>query len=355
MRLVPTGEFSFIVAAAAGALGRGRDDLYAVFAAVFVGTILLTPVAERYAAATAARVARRMPKALVTFETLLATWYDKLRLHRDSGLGWPGLLHALAWIAVDAVLILTFVIGASSALPRLSVLLDEFLPGPISVARWLIVAVALLACVPFATGIVLQTNRLAALAAESVFPLATSPIDPAAAPRRALRVTVHAVLLGTLGLPILAVLQPFLPYSTGAFALLFALVVGAGLIWRSIANLEGHVRAGTQVVAEVLGRQARAHQPHDLEQVNRLLPGLGNLTPLRLHAGCSAVGQRLGDLDVHGRTQATIVCLSRGDDGVLAPEDDLLLSSDDVIVLAGTLEAIEGALRLLSDPAGPEP
>jgi CPA2 family monovalent cation:H+ antiporter-2 len=351
MRLVPVGEFAFIVAAAAGSLGPRREDLYAVFGAVCVGTIFLTPFAERHAGAVASHLARRMPKALVTFETLLATWYDKLHLHRERGLGWPGLLRAIAWIGVDAVLILAFVIGTSSALPRLSRFLDELLPGPLAVARWLVVAAAGIGCAPFATGIVLQTHRLAGLAAWSVFPASATGSDPAAAPRRALRLAAHVVLLGAIGLPILAFLQPFLPNSTGAVVLLLGLIAAGTLVWRGVANLEGHVRAGTQVVAEVLARQAGRHEPHDLEQVNRLLPGLGNLTPVRLQIGSLAVGRHLGELDVHGRTRATVVCLSRGDDGVLEPDGDLLLSSGDVIVLAGTTDAIEAALRLLAESA----
>jgi CPA2 family monovalent cation:H+ antiporter-2 len=207
------------------------------------------------------------------------------------------------------------------------------------------------ACAPFATGIVLQTRRLSSLAAESVFPIPAGIVDTAAAPRRAMRLAVHTLLLAAVGVPVLAFLQPFLPSSTGALAALCALVFAGALGWRGIANLEGHVRAGTQVVADVLARQARTDEPRDLEQVNRLLPGLGNLTPLELGAGAPAVGRCLDELDLHATTRATIVCVSRGADGVLGPRGDLELIAGDVIVLAGTAEAIASAIALLDPEA----
>jgi len=352
MRLVPTGEFAFIVAAAAGPLGPRRDDLYAVFAAVCVGTILLTPLAERSASRVASRAARSMPPALVTFETLLSTWYDRLRSLREEGHGWPGLLRAAAWIAIDAVLILALVIGTSSALPRLTQFVDDVLPIPPAATRWLVVAAAMLACAPFATGILLQTRRLSSLAADSVFPVPSGTLDPAAAPRRAMRLTVLTLLLAAVGVPVLAILQPFLPSSTGALAALSGLVLAGVLGWRSVANLEGHVRAGTQVVADVLARQARTHEPRDLDQVNSLLPGLGNLTPFELAATAPAVGSCLDELDLHATTRATIVCVSRGSTGVLPPDGDLELAVGDVIVLAGTQDAIADAIALL-DPEPP--
>jgi monovalent cation:H+ antiporter-2, CPA2 family len=349
MRLVPTGEFAFVVAAAAAPLGRGREELYAVFGAVCVGTIVLSPLFARFAVPISTSVVRRMPSSVETFETLHASWVAKLRSQGHGAL--PGALRIFGWLVADALVLIALVIGTSTALPRLAELLRGVTGGRVTLARWLVVGLAALACTPFATGIVRQARRLARLVAESLFPRrAAGAHDPAAAPRRALMVALHVAVLGAAGLPILAALQPFLPSSSGAGALVLGLLVVGFVFWRSIADLQGHVRAGSQVVAEVLARQNEREEPHDLDLVNELLPGLGNLTPVRVGRGSTAAGRLLSELDIHGRTAATVVCLSRGDQGVVTPDGDARLLAGDVLALAGTLEAIQAASELLRDP-----
>ena len=66
-------------------------------------------------------------------------------------------------------------------------------------------------------------------------------------------------------------------------ALLFALAFWG--LWRSAANLEGHVHAGAAMILEVLARQSREAQPPTLDAVRELLPGLGDLTPV---SGCQS-------------------------------------------------------------------
>jgi CPA2 family monovalent cation:H+ antiporter-2 len=346
LRLVPTGEFAFIAAAAAAPLGRAREELYAVFGAVSVATIVLSPLAARHAAQLSTWAVRRMPRSLETFETLHASWVASFRSRPQRS--WPGVVRIVGWIAVDAVALIALVIGTATTLPRLAEYLRGAVHGPPLLARWLVVSTAALACAPFATGIVIQARRLALVVAESVFPpRAEHSVDTAHAPRGALTAALHVALLGAIGLPILAALQPFIPSSSGAVALLLALGAVGFVFWRSIAHLQGHVRAGSQVVAEVLARQSRRAEPHDLGFVNQLLPGLGNLTPVRVDESSAAVGRQLAELDLHGRTSATVVCLSRGDQGVVTPGGDARLAAGDVLALAGTQEAIRAATELL--------
>src|SRR2546422_7165044 len=55
--------------------------------------------------------------------------------------------------------------------------------------------------------------------------------------------------------------------------------------WRSATNLQGHVRAGAEVVLEALAAQSRPRSTttttDTLEQVHQLLPGLGALAAVR--------------------------------------------------------------------------
>src|SRR5512146_145346 len=77
-------------------------------------------------------------------------------------------------------------------------------------------------------------------------------MDLAAAPRRALVVTLEIAILLLTGLPILLVTQPFLPPFRGAVVLIATLVLLGIAAWRSARNLEGHLRAGAEVLLEAV-------------------------------------------------------------------------------------------------------
>src|SRR5712691_6390084 len=109
------------------------------------------------------------------------------------------------------------------------------------------------------------------------------------------RLVVTFQLAGVLlvGLPLLALTQPFLPGPSGPLVLALVMVVLGVAFWRSATNLQGHVRAGAQVILEALAAQSRPRATpsgHTLEQVHQLLPGLGALAAVRLEPGSAAVG-----------------------------------------------------------------
>ena len=88
--------------------------------------------------------------------------------------------------------------------------------------------------------------------AEAALPAAgEGKVDLAAAPRRALVVTLQLAVVLLVGLPLLALTQPFLPGRRRPLLALLLVVLGIAF-WRSAANLQGHVRAGAQVIVEAL-------------------------------------------------------------------------------------------------------
>ena len=158
-----------------------------------------------------------------------------------------------------------------------------------------------------------------------------------------------AVLL--VGTPLLALTQPFLP-GVPAAALLGLLVAVLGVaFWRSATNLQGHVRAGAQVILEALTAQARPRgastESDTLEHLHQLLPGLGALAAARLDPSSAAVGKTLAHLNLRGRTGATVLAVTRAEGGVIIPTADEVLRAGDVLALAGSRDAIEAARTIL--------
>jgi len=164
-----------------------------------------------------------------------------------------------------------------------------------------------------------------------------------------------------IGLPLLAVTQPFLGgvYAPLLFAaLLLALAVS---FWRGATELHGHVRAGAQAILEVLVEQARLGgtspsqarpepEQDPLARVRALLPGMGEPTPFELDAGSPAVGKSLAELNLRGQTGATVLVIQRGLDGLLVPTASEVLQVGDRLALAGTRGAIAAAKQLLRPP-----
>jgi CPA2 family monovalent cation:H+ antiporter-2 len=151
----------------------------------------------------------------------------------------------------------------------------------------------------------------------------------------------------------LALTAPFLPSLTGLLvALLWAVPLGlCGLLfWRSATNLLGHVRAGAQVVLELLAAQSRAADPERAAPPappDALLAGLGSWVTHRVEPTDRCVAQSLAQLNLRGLTGATVLAILREPQGVAAPAAQEVVRAGDILALSGSSESIDRARRLL--------
>jgi CPA2 family monovalent cation:H+ antiporter-2 len=224
-----------------------------------------------------------------------------------------------------------------------------------SAAPWILTAAAVALAIPFAVGIYRRARALGvALAAIALPQQNGAALDLAAAPRRALVVALQLAAILVAGVVVLAVTQPFVNMVPGFFVLLVVLVFLGIALWRSATNLEGHVRAGAQLILEVLARSRQDSSTtvdtHALDPVNDLLRGLGEPRPFRLDEHAGAVGKTLAELNLRGATGATVLAITRSATGVLVPTGAEVLRGGDVLALAGTTEALAAATAILSQP-----
>jgi CPA2 family monovalent cation:H+ antiporter-2 len=209
-------------------------------------------------------------------------------------------------------------------------------------------------------GVIRLARNLGLLLAEAALPpKAQGKLDLAAAPRRALVVTLQLTIFLLVGAPLVALTQPFLPGFLGAAVLLLLLVVLGVGFWRSATNLQGHVRAGSQVIIEALAAQShvRSAGTHsdNLEKLHPVLPGLGEPTSIQLEGTSPAVGRTLAELNLRGMTGATVLAIRRGEAGVVIPTAREQLQAGDVLALAGTHDAIDAARAVLTGSAPLQP
>ena len=78
------------------------------------------------------------------------------------------------------------------------------------------------------------------------------------------------------------------------------------------------------------------------------LPGIGAPTSAAIPSDSPAVGRSLKDLNLRGRSGATVVALVRGRERIPFPDADTKLAAGDLVALAGTRAAVELARAMLS-------
>jgi monovalent cation:H+ antiporter-2, CPA2 family len=215
--------------------------------------------------------------------------------------------------------------------------------------------VTVLLLLPFMIGAIRLSRFMAAALATEALP-SSQGRDLAAAPRRALLVTLQIAILLIAGGPLVAILQPFYPSVPGVVVLMVLVLLLAYPLWRSATNLEGHARAGAQVILEALAAQGHsgpATQPsaQSSETLLAMVPGLGHPTVLAIKEDSPAVGRSLKQIGLRGRTGATVLAIKRGESEVVFPVADEILRKGDLLVLTGTDESIEQARNMLSPPS----
>ncbi len=348
MSFAQIGEFSFIIASVGLSLGAIRPFLYPVVVAVSAVTTFTTPWLIRAAGPLAATLDRRLPHALQTYASLYGAWVERLRNVRGTPTTWARLRRLALLLVLDTGAIAAVVIAVSMNAPRVGRMMGRF--GWSSapwLARGLLWALGVAVAAPFALGAVRVARALGLRLAIEALP-STGAVDLSAAPRRALVVTLQIAILLAAGIPLMAVTQPFLPWLSGPLFLVLLLAALIVPLWRSATNLEGHVRAGAQIVLERLAAEGpEAGPPVEGVAVDRALAGIGAATPVRLTDGSPAVGRTLKQLQVRGLTSATVVVIDRGSAGLVYPTGDEPLQPGDVLVLTGSADAVSNAQALL--------
>jgi len=363
MSLAQIGEFSFIIAGLGLSLKATGPFLYPVAVAVSALTTLTTPWFIRASGPVADFVDRKAPRPLQTFVSLYGSWLQSVSSGPRERTAGAQVRRLAQLLILDALLLAVLAIGAALGVARLSQYFEaKFALAP-TMAKILVTAVAVALAVPLLAGVARLARQLGLVLALRALPVAEGALpDLATAPRRALLVTIQLGIVLLIGIPLLAITQPFLG---GVYApLLFAaLLLALGVsFWRGASELHGHVRAGAHAILELLIEQARlgggapaqARAPSEqdtLAPIRALLLGMGEPTSFELDGESPAVGKSLAQLNLRGLTGATVLVIQRGRDGLLVPTASEILLVGDRLALAGTRAAIAAAKDLLGSAA----
>jgi CPA2 family monovalent cation:H+ antiporter-2 len=354
MSLAQIGEFSFIIASVGVATGMIGSWMYPVAIAVSAITVLTTPLLIKLSNRAAASIDHWLPEPIQTVATLYGSWIERVRNAPRAPTERSATNRVIRIILLDAALLTVLVIGVDVEIERLSALVAGLLATSVERVRFLIVLVAGLIAVPLIYGVITSARSLGLRLARRAFADAQKgKVDPADAPRRALVIVIQIAVVLAVGIPVVAITQPFLPANQGAFVLALLTLLLLLALWRNASNLQGHARAGAQIIASALADQMASSDDarpelRTLDDINAILPGLGEPVAIRVAPESIAAGKSLAQLNLRGATGATILAIKRGDHQIPTPLGRQVIDAGDVLAVAGSHDAIAIARALFS-------
>jgi CPA2 family monovalent cation:H+ antiporter-2 len=346
MSLAQIGEFSFIIASVGVASGAIRGWLYPVAIAVSAITTLTTPLLIKLSNRAAASIDHWLPEPIQTVAALYASWIERVRSSPKAPAERSATNRIIRIILLDGALIIAVVIGVNVEGDRLSAVVAGMTGMSAERVRFMVALVAGLITVPLIYGMITSAKALGTRLARRAFAEAQKgKVDPADAPRRALVIVVQLAVVLAVGIPVVAITQPFLPPHQGAAVLGLLTLVLLIALWRNAANLQGHARAGAQIIASVMAHQmasidGTSDEAKLLEDVNAVLPGLGEPVAIRVVPQSIAVGRSLAQLNLRGATGATVLAIRRGDTQIPTPLGREVIQADDIVAVAGAHDAL---------------
>jgi len=353
MSLAQIGEFSFIIASVGVSAGVIASWIYPAAIAVSAITTLTTPLLIKLSNKAAAEIDHWLPEPIQTVAAFYASWIERVRSAQRVPTERSATRRIVRIILVDAALLTALVIGVDLEIDRVAVILGKMVILPPDRVRFILVLLSGFIAAPLIYGIITSARSLGLHLAKRAFAEAQKgKVDPADAPRRALVILVQIAVVIAVGIPVVAITQPFLPAHQGAVVLLLLTIVLLIALWRNAANLQGHARAGAQIIASALAHQMASagdtQEETQLEDVNAVLPGLGEPVAIRVVPESIAVGRSLAELNLRGATGATVLAIRRGDQQIPTPLGREVIHANDVLAVAGAHDSIAIARAFFS-------
>ena len=357
MSLAQIGEFSFIIAGLGLSTGATRDFLFPVAVTVSAVTTLLNPWLIRWSGPVAKAVDRLLPEAVHTFAALYESWLERMHGEAETEQAVRQRRRHILLLLLDIALLAGVLAAASKWEGPIGDRIASVTGLSAVSSRYAVLGAVVFVSAILCYSIYRGMRRLVMSLVDIAFPAAeASRIDLASAPRRAMIVALELAALLVICMPLLAFLQPFLPRFPGALLLLSALVLFGVSFWRRAANLEGHVKAVSQVIVESVLKQAgTAGSDRDeeaLQPVRKLFPGLGHLAALRLKTDSYCVGKTMGEMNIGDLTGAKVLVILRGEGNSILPTGREILREGDMLTLAGSPGAVEAAREILTRGPG---
>jgi CPA2 family monovalent cation:H+ antiporter-2 len=338
MALGQIGEFSYIILGTGIAAGVVRSDLYTAIVAVGVVTTFATPLLLKASGPLSESLESRLPAGLRASLGLYQAWAQALRqrgIRRGEG---RHLRYPTLFMFIDSLALVGLMMGHRWLTARWTLWLEGRLHwghqgAQLVVAGLLGLAVGLL---------VLAILRQGRILARDLAVLTPAP-GPASSGRRGRHLLAGGLRMAMVlmvGLPLLALVQPFAPRGWSLAVALAVFLFTLAVQW---------VRARGLAHESITGTEWLLAQVRDPWSNGGSLPpeSTGTLRSLRLGPHCPSLGRPLSELDLPGRAGITVVALLREGCTSVPLHPSPELRAGDLLALAGSDHALDEAEALL--------
>lgn len=338
MALSQMGEFGYIMLGVGISAGAVEAELYSVGVAVGVLTAFASPFLLKASGPFSEALEARMPTRFRASLGLYQAWAESLRRRGIRHGEGQGLRRPTLLLLLDTLLLLGLVAGSHLLLTRWTAWLEHRVDWGHFTAQGLVAALLGLGAGLLVLGMLRQVRVLA----RDLAVLAPSP-EPGSGRRgrHLLAGGLRVAVLLMVGLPLVAVLQPFAPRGP-LLGVASAVFLGtlAYQLWRAR-------RLNRELPGVLEWILAKVRDPWAGEGA----PPHGTLRAIRLGPRCPSLGRRLGDLDLSGLAGVSIVALLRNGQTSVPLHPTPLLLEGDLLALAGPEHALDEAEALLGHPA----
>jgi CPA2 family monovalent cation:H+ antiporter-2 len=344
------GEFSFILSTIGIAAGAAPPELRPILVTVAVLSAVTTPLALKLSDTLVHRADAALPRRLQHALAMYEEWISDLRTKPSSPRPARGLGRTLTWLIVDgAALVTLLAVGLGLLAPASQHLSARFGWTTRQTAALVVAAIGLLS-LPLILAFVNNTLKLSRSLGEQIAASVTgSPAQVAAALMR-LAVTVGAFV--GLGVPLLAVSQPWLGPVWSLTLLSLGLVFALVLFWRRAGSMDEELRSGVaELAARITTNKGTGERAAPEEGPKRLatLPGLEATHQVIIPQGSVVAGKTLASIDLRARTGAMVIGIRRKSLAVALPSGQDRLEVGDEVWLTGGDIAKQEAERILTD------
>lgn len=337
LSLGQVGEFGFILAAIGTEAGLAPPALSAVVVTVAVLTAFTTPLAIGAADAIAGKVEGGLPQRVRQGLDRYTAWIARLQTPTAPAAKGRQIFPVLL---LEALMITAALVGLLLALPTLRGALSDTLPG-----GWDLVVIftlaGLLLLIP-ARELLRASKALSLELSERLFTAQPTQIQQRA--RRLFAVAMQIFVLLAVATPCVALVLPF----TGPWPLLAlagSLLPTAWMLWRAAERGSGPIRSSVERLVDLLSRQTL--DTHEALPSPAALAGFDKVAGVRIPEGAPAVGRTLVELEVRSKTGGTVIAIQSEGDSHRLPTGHEQIQAGDLLVLAGTEEAMSAAQALL--------
>lgn len=346
LTLTQIGEFSFIMASiglTSKAIGPSFSTLAISVSAI---TCLTTPYLIKLNENVSSWIDHRLPKPIQTFSCLYGSWIQKLKTNNFGSKS--KIFRVSKLLLMDALIVTTIMIGLFISKHSILAPLHLLFPSQEPWDALIVLTLALTISAPFLIGIFRCSRSLGFEMAKTVLPRSPEgQVDLDLTARRMLVVTLQLMIILVVSLPVISLIQPFMPKY---FTLVLVSILFVGLFisfWIRANQFYHHVTAGAELIVESLTQNSPSRYEVKMHQVNRLFKGFGNVTPYFIKSQSPVIGKTLAELNLRVKTGVSILAIARGKKGVIIPAGEEMIQDADVLALVGSTQAIEEAIQIL--------